>query len=355
MGQQYIIAGVANAQLVSKVDQGMIATAKTLTESAIKLTLSAQDITGGLANQLLGQYFHTSKLAITLTDALFNMNYMASQLGTTIQLGGTITNTVEVTTTVANQITITDTPQAFLSYGTIGWYRLKSSKSAQMTKITFVGSTASVANLPVGSVVCVEYIKSDSAAEVITIPSAAIPAQTSLILTLPIFKAGIDNNTYSEASRVGSIEYVIDTYQLDGNMDLALTASGTTTSAISGMAIATQSTDCNATGGTYGHITKTIFNANPFDALRAIAVVGSDIDLAVGAKTTLEVQGIAIDPMITNKKLTNTDLTLVSKTPATATIASTGEITAIAAGTSIIEVSISGYPKLTSTATVTVA
>lgn len=147
----------------------------------------------------------------------------------------------------------------------------------------------------------------------------------------------------------------MDTQQIGGNREVALTASGTTASATSGRGRAAQATHSNATGGTYGHITKTIFNANPFDALRAIAVVGSDIDLAVGAKTTLEVQGIAIDPMITNKKLTNTDLTLVSKTPATATIASSGEITAIAAGTSIIEVSISGYPKLTSTATVTVA
>ena len=355
MGQQYIIAGVANAQLISKTDQEIMATAKTLTESSVNLTLSAEDIRGGLANQLLGQYFHDSGLAITLTDALFDMNYMALQLGTTIQLGGGITESVEITTTVANEITITDTPQDFLGYGTIGWYRLKSSTSTQMTKITFVGSTASVANLPIGSVVCVQYIKSDSAAEVIDIPSAAIPAQTSLLLTLPLFKAGIDKHTYSEASRIGSIQYLIETYQLDGNMELSLTAGGTTTAPISGMAIASDSDDCNSTGGSYGKITKVIFNANEFDTYRAIAVVGSDIDLEVAETLTLEVQGVPTDTMINNKKLTNSDLTFVSTTPATATVDSNGIITAIASGTSTIEVSVTGYPNLTATATVTVA
>ena len=113
MSQNYILAGVGTIQLFDKSGGDIVATSKTLTESGISFTVTAEDIRGGLANKLLGQYFHDSGMALTLTDALFNMNYLALNVGGTISVGGDAMTTEQVTTTTANKITVTDTPQDF--------------------------------------------------------------------------------------------------------------------------------------------------------------------------------------------------------------------------------------------------
>lgn len=66
------------------------------------------------------RYFHDSAMNLTLTDALFNLRYLAQSTGGTIEIGGDIMTTEQITITVANTITPTSTPQSFLNVGTIG-------------------------------------------------------------------------------------------------------------------------------------------------------------------------------------------------------------------------------------------
>ena len=73
--EKFILAGVGNVTLYDQGSGDMIVTSKTLTDSGINFTITAEDIRGGMANKLLGQYFHDSGMGLTLTDSLFSLEY----------------------------------------------------------------------------------------------------------------------------------------------------------------------------------------------------------------------------------------------------------------------------------------
>lgn len=352
MSQKYILAGVGTAEMIDKSTGEIVATSNTLVNSGMNFAVTAEDIRGGLANKLLGKYFHDSGLAITLEDALFDLNYLALNTGGTIGVGANIMKTVQITTTVINQITAPTTPQTFLNLGTIGWYSIAGSTT--WNKITFTGSNASVSNLPIGSVVCLQYIATDATVERFTVSATFIPSQCYLLLTLPLFRTGLDTNTYSSASKVGEIQVEVPTYQISGAVDLSLTSSGASTTPISGDAIASfgSTSSCDANGD-YAYVKQIIVGKSEFADVKAIVIEDSKIDLAVGGTQTLSVYKL-FGGMVASAQVDNTKLTLVSSTPAKATINSAGLITGVASGTTTISATVTGYPNLVATANVTV-
>ena len=92
-----------------------------------------------MANALLSQYFHDSAMGLTLTDALFSLEYLALNVGGTIQAGADVLTIEQVTTAEANKITVSETPQKFGNFGVIGWYSVVGEDN--WTKITFDADT----------------------------------------------------------------------------------------------------------------------------------------------------------------------------------------------------------------------
>ena len=92
-----------------------------------------------MANALLSQYFHDSAMGLTLTDALFSLEYLALNVGGTIQAGADVLTVEQVTTAEANKITVSETPQKFGNFGVIGWYSVVGEDN--WTKITFAPET----------------------------------------------------------------------------------------------------------------------------------------------------------------------------------------------------------------------
>ena len=351
MSQKYVIAGVGSAELIDKTSGEKVADANTLVNSGMNFTVTAEDIRGGLANKLLAQYFHDSGLAITLEDALFDLNYIAINTGSTISVGGDIMATEQVTSTL-NTITVTDTPRPFLGLGTIGWYQVAGTTT--WTKITFNGSVATT-TIASGQTVCVRYVVADTASEQITVSSTFIPDQCYLLLTLPLFKTGMDTTVYSSASKVGEIQVEVPTFQLSGAMDMALTSSGTTTSSISGNALSSvvASGGCS-NDGVYANIKKIIVGQDEFANVLNIAVLGGDIDLTVSDTMTLSVIKY-YGAKIANSIVENSKLTFTSTATGVATVgAHTGLVTAVSAGSALIEISVTTVPALTTVANVTV-
>lgn len=353
MSQKYILAGVGTAELIDKSSGNIVATSKTLVNSGVSFTVNANDVRGGLANKLLGQYFSDATMSITLEDALFDLNYLSLNTGGTVSVGGNIMTTEQITTTVVNQITATSTPKSFLTLGTIGWYALAGTDT--WNKVTFVGSVATVSNLPIGSTICLKYLKEDAISEQFTVSSAFIPSQCYLLLTLPLFKTGLDTNTYASSSKVGEVQIEVPTYQLSGAQELNLTSSGTATSSISGMALASLggASSCNSDGD-YAYVKQIIFGQDEFANVKAIVVEDSDIDLAVAGTQKLVLyklfNGVVAPALLANSKVTFTSLTT-----AKATVNSAGLVTGVASGSAVIECVVTGHTNLIATANVTVS
>lgn len=292
-----------------------------------------------MANALLSRYLHDSAMALTLTDALFDFSYMALNVGGTIQTGADVLTLEQVTTTEANKITVKDTPQKFGNFGVIGWYSLPSEDN--WTKITFDADTktANVADLPQGTTVCVKYTKTDASAEQFTVSSAFIPAQVYGVLTLPLFKSGTDTKQYSNSSKVGEVQVEIPNFMFDGNMELALTSAGTTTTPLSGNALATftGSEGCDSNDGYYAKLKQVTYNKDEFADVKAIVVADANVELKATETQTLQVyaiySGIKAPKLIDNSKLTFT-----SSNDTYASVDVKGVVTANAQGSATIEI-----------------
>ena len=357
MASKFILAGVGDIQLFDQGSGEIIVTSKTLTDSGINFSVTAEDIRGGKANAILGKYFHDTAMELTLTDALFSLEYLALNVGGTITAGSNVFKTEQYTVATADTIVVEETPQKFGEVGEIGWYSIAGQDN--WSKITFDPTTksATVAGLPVGTTVCVKYIHTDASAEQFVVSSAFIPDQVHAVLTLPLFKATVGADaSYTSSSKVGEVQVDIPNFLLAGAQELSLSSSGAATTALSGSALAsyTGNEGCDA-DGYYAILKQVTYNKDEWADVKAIVIADSDIDLAPAETQTLEVyalySGVKAPRLIENAKLTFT-----SSDTAVATVgANTGLVTAVATGSSNIEVVVTDKPALNAMAVVTVA
>src|SRR5574343_1001851 len=91
------LAGVATVDFF--YGQELFSTAKTLVDSSVSLNVSLEEIRAGQGAKLYGKYAHSSVMDITLTDAMFRLEYIAKNVGGEISIGGTATFNEQVTVT----------------------------------------------------------------------------------------------------------------------------------------------------------------------------------------------------------------------------------------------------------------
>lgn len=90
---QYFVGSVANAHLLVK-EQGRlrsIASCRTLTDSNIMIESSNEEIRAGQSSKLYGRFSHSSGIRVELQDAMFDLDYLAYQVGNAVHQGGITT------------------------------------------------------------------------------------------------------------------------------------------------------------------------------------------------------------------------------------------------------------------------
>lgn len=300
-------------------------------------------------------YLHDSAMALTMTDSLFSLTYLSLQTGSLIQAGADVLTLEQVTTTVANKITVKDTPQKFGQFGVVGWYSLAGEDD--WTTITFDQDTktANVPDLPQGTTVCVKYTKTDASAEQFTVSSAFIPAQVYAVITLPLFKSGTDAKQFSNSSKVGEIQVEIPNFMFDGAVDLALTSSGATTTPLSGHALATFTglEDCDSNDGYYAKLKQITYNKDEFADVKAIVVADANVELKATETQTLQVYAI-YNGIKAPKLIDNSKLTFTSSNDTYASVDAKGVVTANAEGHADIEIVVKNKNTLMTAAVVDV-
>ena len=326
-------------------------TADVLKESGANHTNSEQEVRGGKFDALIGRFFTGGKLALTLSNSTYNMEFIALNMGSDITIGGDVPKEESITVGAGGTITVSETPQDIDGLGTIGWYRLPESSQFVPTFITFVGKTATVVGLTQGINVCVKYSTSDATVKTFVIPSNAMPKTLSLELTIPKFSSEADITGGSES---GFVLYKVPKFQLDGTVDLSITSEGSVAMPLSGTALSINSNANNCSLiSQFGTVSEVTYNKAWYEDLTDIGVLGGNIDMTVGGGTeTISIQGVygTYTGMIANSKLTFT-----SGTPATCTVgASTGIITPVASGTSLITITVTEKPEITELVLVTV-
>ncbi len=341
MASNHFLAGVGMALLFKGND--LIGVAKSLTESTLNFAITSEEVRGGRGNSLLGKYFHDSSLSCTLTDALFDLNYMALSLGVNVEQGGLSVKEEELVAGTDGSVTTSETPVAF--DGTmIGWYRKPTDSEWKIGTID--GTTMKITGGVQGTAYCVKYFYQNANAKSLTIKAQYVPATLHVVIMTDLYSGKV--GTQSDATRYGRLIVDIPQFQMDGNQDLTLNATSAATVSLTGTALAVLDGNSCEDDPYYGTMTEEIYGAKWQDDVIALAVENSEMELSTNGEETIIVRAVYGKGMASQRKDNSNFTFAVSTAPAaTATgvsVGTDGKVSAGAvAGNAVIEVNLTGY------------
>lgn len=346
-----LMAGVMNFSGYD-YNNNLIIQSQTLVESGINFSISSEEARGGQGNALLGRYYHTSSFGLTLTDQIWNMNYLALNCGGAITAGADVMMQESVVVTTVNSITITGDIVNFTdTSGLVGWYKLPSEDDSQFKTIHFIDHTALTTNLPVGVTVCVKYPIHSYAARKFRVNTQFVPSVIRVELTGSLFRVGnsgmIDNNS----SKIADIIVKVPQFQFDGNVNLNLSSTSIATVPLTGQALANYTGSCDGQAW-YAEIIENTIGAGEFDNVVEIAVADGNINLSPNGFETLLVYKIYNDSTVP-QRIQNTKLTFAVQPGKESlfTVTPEGIVTASTeAGEGYIDILVTDKPELTGVA-----
>ena len=320
---------------------------KTLSDTTFDASITGEEVRGGPGNLLYGKYFHDSNLNIQITDAMFNLQYVAASLGVDVNQGGvTLYESAKAGETVAagGKITLTETAVAF--DGTIlAWY--KKPADDDWTVATVSENAITIPGANTGDHYCVKYFYQNLNAKSITIKAQYVPKTLHLVLINDLYSGDVANLAAS-TSKYGRLITDIPQYQLDGSQNLSWSATSTATVSLNGSALAIDDGTSCEEDPIYGTMTQEIFGAKWQDDVKAVAIGNADIDLAKSASETLQVYAV-FGGGVASRMMDNSNFNFTVESGGTsASVNESGVVTATTtAGTAVISVTLKdakGHP-----------
>ena len=315
--------------------QQLIGVGRTLSDSTFDSTITGEEVRGGPGNLLYGKYFHDSSLNISITDAMFNLQYVAASLGVDVEQGGlSLYESAKVGETVAagGKIALTETAVAF-DGSILAWYKKPADDdwtvaSVSQNAITVPGAT-------VGDHYCVKYFYQNLNAKSITIKAQYVPKTLHLVLINDLYSGDVANVAAS-TSKYGRLITDIPQFQLSGEQNLAWSATSAATVALNGSALAVNDELSCEEDPIYGTMTQEIFGTKWQDEVKAIAIGNADLEIG-STSEALQVYAV-FGGGVASRLMDNSNFTFAVESGTSATVdATTGVVTkASGTGTTVI-------------------
>lgn len=256
MAKRYFLASVGNAEGFKAYGDNVqhILSARTLTDSSIGFSVSMEEVRAGQGAKLYGRFSHTSNMTIGLTDAMFDLEYIALQTGSEKGYGASVVHRNSTTVKVTNgACTIEAEPVAIGSICGLGgipiWFVKASSQcQGQGDEYSLALTSDNIKNAQngynitgMGTAVpdgdyCVSYFTHEAAAEFVKVSANFVPSEMILVLTAQLFEG--DANAPETGKAAGTVVIKVPRYQLDGQFDLAMNMTSAAPISLNGVALA---------------------------------------------------------------------------------------------------------------------
>ena len=302
MARKFFLASVGNAEAYAarNGEFAHVLSARTLTESTLGFTSSMEEVRAGQGAKLYGRFNHSAGMTVSLTDAMFDMNYIALQTGSQIQTGASAIYAKDSYTAVTGAtktIALTKEPVAI---GTacgldkkVVWFRASGCNPTQEDISVVIDGTDNKyedGNLTVGETdaakfvdgvtYCISYFAMDNLADLIKISANFIPAEMVLVLTAKLFEG--DANAPETGKPAGEITIKVPRFQLDGQFDLSMAMTSAATIALNGTALAVDAGGCED-DGIYAEIVQ-VLTGSTYTS-KGIRMIAIDPESAVAGQT----------------------------------------------------------------------
>lgn len=287
---------------------------------------------------------------------MFKFEYLAANLGVDIEAGGLSvyeTPAAGLVAGVGGVITLPQTPVTFAG-SLLVWYKEPSEANWSVGTAVQSGAnyTVAIPGAAQNDVYCVKFFYQNEDARSLTIATNYVPKVLHLVIMNDLYSG--DSSDVGSASRYGRIITDIPNFQLDGSQDLSLTSTSAATVSLTGSALAVDSTDSCESESYYGTMTEEIFGSSWEDNVMALAIANSDIELSTTDTETLAVYAV-FGGMTSSQLKDNSNFTFAveSGNEYISVNATTGVVSATAAGTGVVSATLTGT-NIVAYATVTV-
>lgn len=247
----YFLGSVGRVDAIRMKDgkQEIAFVSKTMTDTGLNTTISADDIRGGQGAPIITRFYHDANVEITLTDVMFKKSYVESQLGTHFEEDGASAYlSEEGKATAEGTFELKETPinisAGCESTNPVVWYSEKGSNDWILVEDELSGKV--ISGLKPEEEYCFRYLaESVSGAQKADIYAGFVPEELHLIITTPLF-AG-DACSASGGTIAGEVQYDIPRFRLNGGQDFAAAMSSNQTTNLSGVALGSTS-GCDVDG-----------------------------------------------------------------------------------------------------------
>lgn len=291
MISQNFLAGPGIGLMFDENTNALLGVSKTFTENTFGFAITAEEVRGGPGNMLFGKYFHDANLTVSITDCIFDLNYIGFITGTNPTQGGIVLKEESLTVNApGGTVTLSETPVAF-NGSMIGWYKLPTDSNWSIGNVT--GQTMTIPSSQQNTTYCVKYFYQNDNARSITINAQYVPKTIHLVILNDLFPASAGGTTVSASSpKAGRLITDIPRFQFDGNGDLTLAAASAATIPLTGTALAVTSADTCEDTPYYATMTEEIYGAVWQDNVIALAVENGDVSLSQNGSETLMVRAV---------------------------------------------------------------
>ena len=205
-----------------------------------------------------------------------------------------------------------------------------------------------------GESYCIKYFYQNENAESITIKAQFVPKVLHLVLINDLY-SGSAADVAASTSKYGRLITDIPNFQLDGNVNLAWAATSAATVPLNGKALAyDESTSCEE-DPVYGTMTQEVFGAKWQDDVIALAIENADMELANNGSEQLIVRAVFGGNIASQRKdAANFTFAVATGSATYIDVDNTGKVTAKAAGTGYVTVTLKENTAIQAVAEVTV-
>lgn len=314
---------ISTADFAFYVDDVLACTGTTNLNTSLEVTMEEQNVNAGKGNKLVYSFKYGRQLNAKLEAADWKLEYLAMAAGSKITEGMTDVYKLGECITLTNGIGI-------LSSSPIGDAAVELPDGSIVTitpKDKSIDLTAY--GLDTGETSVKATYRYNQTAKSIVIDTDSIPMCGRLV-----FDADRHNN---KLGKVGSVQVIIPSYQLNGNFNIEFTPDGAASTSLEGKALAVEGDSC-AAGSVYAYIKEFDETASAVSVYE-IAATPAVIQLDTTEHTSASISVIGLKgSLYAPVELENTDCSFVSDTPASATVDVNGVVTAAASGSAKITV-----------------
>lgn len=277
------LVSVADVRGYTQDDQ-LLFEGKTMLDSSIETTLSNTDVRAGQGNQLQYIFYHTAELKATITEAQFSLEYLALNVGSSINIGADMYSEESVTL-VAGGGSVVNTPKTTSTGVIYGWVTFEDGSTERVTFTDKAFTTSRGASV---ETVCVRYYNNEASAREVRVTANMIPATVKLVMEATLCSSEATTN------KIGKIQIIIPKASMTGAFTLSMTPDAVASTPLSVRALAYAATGGGCTGSEplYARIIEKIDGTNWYDDVNSLAVVGGDFTLANLATKQLQIKAI---------------------------------------------------------------